>query len=500
MDNLDVNERLDAPAVAGRRFTRSRTARVGPPFVPELLQLSVVLLDACILLSVASLMYAFGGIFPRLGPDQFTFGALAAAIVTILVQANMGLYRMDALLEPRRNLWRVVLGCVLSFVVVGLAIRALRVGPVLAQPWLLHLFLASTTAICAGRLAFTTAVATASRRGLFSRNVVVIGAGPWGSRMVQLLEECERPWTRILGVFEHCERGELKARPQRVRDYPVLGNTQDLITFARRIRVDEIFVALPWSEAYRIEEVLDAVRVVPANVHLGPQTLGLGLAERKFADLDGIPVVSVATKPVSGWGLFLKWMLDKSVAVVALTLLSPLLIAVAVAIRLDSPGPIFFRQKRYGFNNKLIGVFKFRTMYHHMTDHRAEKLATRDDPRVTRVGRILRRTSIDELPQLINVLKGDMSIVGPRPHATNAKAGTLLYQDVVAEYACRHRIKPGITGWAQLHGWRGETDTEIKIIKRVEHDFYYIDNWSIALDLYIIVATALTLPFQKNAF
>jgi lipopolysaccharide/colanic/teichoic acid biosynthesis glycosyltransferase len=158
-------------------------------------------------------------------------------------------------------------------------------------------------------------------------------------------------------------------------------------------------------------------------------------------------------------------------------------------IKLDSPGPVLFRQKRYGFNNQLIEVFKFRSMYTHMTDHNAVQLTRRNDPRITKLGAFLRRTSLDELPQFINVVRGEMSIVGPRPHALSAKAGELLYQDAVKYYDARHRVKPGITGWAQINGWRGETDTVEQIRKRVEHDLYYIEHWSILLDLKIIVRT-----------
>lgn len=183
-----------------------------------------------------------------------------------------------------------------------------------------------------------------------------------------------------------------------------------------------------------------------------------------------------------------------------LLMFAPLMLLIAAAIKLDSRGPVFFRQTRYGFNNNLIKVWKFRTMYHHMTDAAASVLTQRDDPRVTRVGHFLRRTSLDELPQLLNVVSGEMSLVGPRPHALQAKAGELLYQDVMHHYAARHRVKPGLTGWAQVHGWRGETDTPEKLTRRVEHDLYYIDHWSLLLDLQILLRTARVVLGDKNAF
>jgi lipopolysaccharide/colanic/teichoic acid biosynthesis glycosyltransferase len=173
----------------------------------------------------------------------------------------------------------------------------------------------------------------------------------------------------------------------------------------------------------------------------------------------------------------------------------------AVAIKLDSRGPVLFRQKRYGFNNELIEVFKFRSMYTDQSDALADKLVTRGDPRVTRVGRFIRKTSIDELPQLLNVVfKGNLSLVGPRPHAVHAKAEDRLYDEAVDGYFARHRVKPGITGWAQIHGWRGETDNQEKIQRRVEHDLFYIENWSVLLDLYILATTPFALLKTENAY
>jgi lipopolysaccharide/colanic/teichoic acid biosynthesis glycosyltransferase len=174
---------------------------------------------------------------------------------------------------------------------------------------------------------------------------------------------------------------------------------------------------------------------------------------------------------------------------------------VAILIKLDSRGPLLFKQKRYGFNNDLIEVYKFRSMYANAADAAANKLVTKDDPRVTRIGRIIRKASLDELPQLFNVVfKGNLSLVGPRPHAVNAKAEAVLYAEAVDGYFARHRVKPGITGWAQINGWRGETDTDEKIQRRVEHDLYYIENWSVLFDLYIVARTPFALFNTKNAY
>jgi exopolysaccharide biosynthesis polyprenyl glycosylphosphotransferase len=212
-------------------------------------------------------------------------------------------------------------------------------------------------------------------------------------------------------------------------------------------------------------------------------------------------MLHVFDRPISGWSWFIKMAEDYLVAIFVLVILSPLLFLIALAIKLDSRGPILFRQHRQGFNNAPIEIWKFRTMRTDSANPEGAVIqATHHDPRVTRVGRFLRRLSLDELPQLVNVLRGEMSIVGPRPHAPGTRARGQLFEEAVERYAARHRVKPGITGWAQINGWRGETDTLEKIQKRVEHDLYYIDNWSIWLDLLIIVQTIAILFRDDRAY
>jgi exopolysaccharide biosynthesis polyprenyl glycosylphosphotransferase len=227
----------------------------------------------------------------------------------------------------------------------------------------------------------------------------------------------------------------------------------------------------------------------------------LRFTQKAYSYVGDVPVFDMVDRPISDWNLIFKWLFDKLVALTALILLSPVMVVTAIAIKLDSKGPVLFRQKRHGFNNELIDIYKFRSMYTDRTDQGAAKLVTKDDPRVTPVGRIIRKTSIDELPQLFNVLKGELSIVGPRPHALQAKAANVLYYEAVEGYFARHRVKPGITGWAQINGWRGETDTLDKIMQRVNHDLYYIEHWSLVLDLYILLMTPVSLLSRsENAY
>jgi Undecaprenyl-phosphate glucose phosphotransferase len=247
--------------------------------------------------------------------------------------------------------------------------------------------------------------------------------------------------------------------------------------------------------------MLKKLWVLPVDIRLSAHINKLRFRPRSYSYVGGVPVLDVFDRPIADWDVVMKWLFDRVVGAGMLILLAPVLLIVALAVKFDSRGPILFRQKRYGFNNELIEVFKFRSMHVDMTDATASTLVTKGDPRVTRVGRFIRKTSLDELPQLFNVVfKGNLSLVGPRPHAVNAKAEQRLYDEAVDGYFARHRVKPGITGWAQINGWRGETDTSEKIQMRVEHDLYYIENWSLAFDIYILARTPVALLKTENAY
>jgi Undecaprenyl-phosphate glucose phosphotransferase len=271
----------------------------------------------------------------------------------------------------------------------------------------------------------------------------------------------------------------------------IAGDIDDLLADVRRLGITTVIVALPLSADLRLVAALNKLSLVSVDVRLCPDEFGLQLGHVGVSHVGGLSLLNVMDRPLRDWRWIAKEIEDRVLAAMILLLISPLMLTLALLVKLDSPGPVFFRQKRYGLNNRLIEILKFRTMHDSSRDENAEQLTLRNDPRVTRLGAFLRRTSMDELPQFINVLRGEMSIVGPRPHALAAKAGRLLYQDAVRYYDSRHRMKPGITGWAQINGWRGGTDTVEQIRKRVEHDLYYIENWSIGLDLRIILRTVL---------
>jgi polysaccharide biosynthesis protein PslA len=237
-----------------------------------------------------------------------------------------------------------------------------------------------------------------------------------------------------------------------------------------------------------------------ADIVLTTDLAGLHFSRTQFEGIGSNPVVSVRDAPLKDWRALEKRGLDITIGVLALLLLSPLLLLTALLIKLDSPGPVLFRQPRMGFNNQLFLCYKFRSMHNSMTDLLADRQTSRADPRITRVGRVIRKLSIDELPQLFNVLTGSMSLVGPRPHAPNTKAADRLFAEVVQQYAVRHRVKPGITGWAQVNGWRGETKTVDQIEQRVACDLFYIENWSVRFDIKIMMMTLLREVTSRNAF
>ncbi len=267
------------------------------------------------------------------------------------------------------------------------------------------------------------------------------------------------------------------------------------VSVVRFLRPDDVFVLVPWSASADVERCVNAFLRVPAALHLRPGSVMDRFPDLTVARVGRLSGINIGRRPLSNGELLLKRALDLTLAAFALVMLAPLFLAVAVLIKLDSPGPVFFRQKRYGFNQQPFGVYKFRSM---KTEGNAVfRQASRNDNRITPIGAILRRSNIDELPQLINVLRGEMSLVGPRPHAL---AHDRSFENRIALYARRHNVMPGITGWAQVNGLRGETLTDLDMERRVQHDLHYIDRWSVWLDLRIMFMTVFSPRAYKNAF
>ena len=334
-------------------------------------------------------------------------------------------------------------------------------------------------------------------KGRFRQRIAIVGGGKSAEEALNLLEASRNLDIEIIGLFD--DRDDARS-PQSIRKYHKIGKIEELALYARSQRVDLIVVAIPLTAETRLLTILRRLWELPVDIRISGHTSSLKLNARAYTYLGKLPLLSVFDRPLKGWSLFQKEALDRVLAMLGIIALAPVMLGVALAVKLESKGPVIFRQKRYGFNNELIEVYKFRSMYVDQCDAAAARLVSKNDPRVTRVGRSIRKTSLDELPQLFNVLKGRLSLVGPRPHAAQAKAAEALYEKVVDGYFARHRVKPGITGWAQINGWRGETDTRDKLAQRVKHDLEYIDRWSLAFDVYIIAKTPFALLKGENAY
>ena len=336
-----------------------------------------------------------------------------------------------------------------------------------------------------------------SRDGRLERRAVIVGGGKNAEDLIISLEGQADNDIRICGIFD--DRAGDRSPPM-VAGYPKLGTITELVEFGRRARIDMLIVSLPISAEGRVLALLKKVWILPVDIRLSAHTNKLRFRPRSYSYVGAVPFLDVFDKPIADWDSVMKRGFDIIFSVLALVALSPIMLATAIAIKLESKGPVIFRQKRFGFNNEVVEILKFRSMFTDMSDHDAKKAVTKNDPRVTRVGKFIRKTSIDELPQLVNVIKGSLSLVGPRPHAVNAHTQNQLWDEVVDGYFGRHKVKPGVTGWAQINGWRGEVDSEKKIRSRVEHDLYYIENWSVMFDLYILMATPMKLMNTENAY
>ena len=324
------------------------------------------------------------------------------------------------------------------------------------------------------------------------RTFAVAGTGDWARRVAERVHAADTLGLRPVGYFD--DRGP--GRQQQGPVLPVAGNFKALVQLARDGGVDFIYVAMPLSNAKRIMDLIHALSDTTVSVFFVPDFFVFDLLHARWAEIDGMPMVSVFDTPFLGVDGSLKRIEDVLVAAIALVVTAPVLAAIAAGVKLSSPGPVLFRQRRYGLSGKVVEVWKFRSM-RVTEDGEHVPQARRGDPRVTPFGAFIRKTSLDELPQFFNVLQGHMSVVGPRPHAV---AHNEQYRKLVPGYMLRHKVKPGITGWAQVSGWRGETDTVEKMQKRVEHDMHYIRNWSLMLDVKIVALTVVRGFRQPGAY
>jgi Undecaprenyl-phosphate glucose phosphotransferase len=385
----------------------------------------------------------------------------------------------------------LLVGC--GSMIVSLSL--MRDDRLVSREWPFFWLVVSGVLLIASRCYLTEMLRGWAEAGRLARRVAVIGAGEFSREFIERLRSDPHAYT-VVGLYDD-RRSRIPGVQDGVR---VRGTVRDLLERSREEQIDLIVIALPLSAVSRISNILDQIGSAVADICLTTDFVGFRYRSSQISAVGSNPVVLIEERPLKDWRAAKKSAFDIVVGSLMLVILSPLLALIALAIRLDSPGPVLFRQPRLGFNNRLFTCYKFRTMHHGMTDLLGDQQATRGDPRITKLGKWLRALSFDELPQLLNVLKGDMSVVGPRPHPPNTKAADKLFSDVVAKYAFRHRVKPGITGWAQVNGWRGETKTVEQIENRVACDLAYIENWSVWFDLRIMMLTVTREIFSRHAF
>lgn len=326
----------------------------------------------------------------------------------------------------------------------------------------------------------------------FSRSAVVVGVNDLSRSLVNELSTDTQLNISFKGYFDD-------RKPERLGEIKhggTLGKFNELARYINEHKIDLIYFALPMVQEKRILSLLDGVRDTTASIYFVPDLFVFDLIQARVDDINGIPVMAVCESPFAGVTGLLKRLSDILFSSILLLLVSPLMLTIAICIKISMPGPVLFKQKRYGLDGEEINVYKFRTMNVSENDERVVQ-ATRNDPRITRLGAFLRKTSLDEMPQFFNVLQGRMSVVGPRPHAV---AHNEEYRKLIKGYMMRHKVKPGITGWAQVNGLRGETDTIEKMENRIKFDLDYLRHWSLGLDAMIIMRTVLMMFRDKNAF
>lgn len=462
---------------------------VSPSVIPGLTQLC----DAIAVLAGALTATLSGPAIAAV--DAQAYGAMVVTVLaafTILI-AHANAASVDALMRPFSRLDDVLVALVTAFLFFLSIAFAFEASDRISWDWTLSFALFAFAYAGMARLTLKVIFRHLSRRNLMGRTMVVLGTGQQGRRFLHKAARAQPFFTRIIGVFSHDD-----SPPEtHIEGVPVLGGIDALVHLARTKKLDDIIVAMPWAADQALTESIGQLKELPVNIYLSTDLVGFELAFRPaLGDLSELPMFEVVRRPISGWSSALKIIADYMITLGLLVCLSPLLIIIAILIKIDSPGPILFRQKRLGFNNKVFYIYKFRSMYN-SPDEIHIRQATKGDPRVTRVGRIIRATSLDELPQLFNVLDGTMSLVGPRPHAVSHNEE---YGRKIRGYFARHKVKPGITGWAQVNGFRGETDEIAKMQARVAHDLYYAENWSFFFDIRILITTAIVVFFQKSAY
>jgi putative colanic acid biosynthesis UDP-glucose lipid carrier transferase len=423
-----------------------------------------------------------------------TVAVLLAVIAFILVGQAMGLYRGWRGVPLNREVGRVFAAWTITASSLALLGFALRVTESFSRLAVLSWFVIAPSLVSLIRVTARLALRRYRERGENQRLVAIVGVTEIGHTLAKRIEHSPGLGMRLLGFFDD-------RTPDRLPDLPIaveklVGGFDDVVAMARSGEVDTVYVALPMKAETRVNELLAALADTTASVYFVPDFYVFDLLHGRWTSLGDVPLVSIFETPFYGVDGVVKRIEDVILGTLAVIVASPIMILTAIAIKVTSRGPVFFKQRRYGLNGDVIEVLKFRSMTV-AEDGAKVTQATKTDARITPVGRFIRRTSIDELPQLFHVVTGSMSLVGPRPHAV---AHNEEYRTQIRRYMLRHKVKPGLTGWAQVNGWRGETDTLEKMQKRIEHDLEYIRRWGLFFDLWIVFLTVFGRKVRQNAY
>jgi len=426
-------------------------------------------------------------------PLDYRFLVLFAVLSVVLVFPLFNLYgswRGQSLTKQARAIILAWFSVVLLIIII---LFSLKISSGYSRLWLGWWMVLGLVFLLAFRLCIYGFLQYQRKQGRNFRRVVIVGAGDLGKKLIS--QTINSTWSgfKIEALFDDSDKriGSL------VEGYPVVGGIADIEPFIATNQIDEVWIALPLRAEQRVKDLLYILRHQTVNIKLVPDIFGFQLLNHSMTEIVGLPAVNLSDTPMGGSNQLIKAFEDRVLALLILVLISPLLLFISIAVKSTSPGPVLFKQKRHGWDGKIIKVYKFRTMKVHKEFDGTITQAKKSDSRITKLGAFLRRTSLDELPQFVNVLQGRMSIVGPRPHAIEHNE---QYKDQVNQYMLRHMVKPGITGWAQINGLRGETDTLNKMKDRVEYDLYYIENWSFWFDLKIIFLTIFKGFIHKNAY
>ena len=473
--------------------TLARTSRTNAIMSPQTL---AVLSGGIECLLIAAACYQAGSFYHRLMFGQLpyaTFYLAATFCLAVLFVVPCGFardYSIKRLLDPRAQLQSIFLHWNYAYALFVLALFMLHATDFYSRGSIAVQYGAGLITALVARIVLMRIAARAIDKGqIVGSRVLMIGGSP-------LVENAAWQMQRNRKGVEIVSTIKLDLRYQEDESVHIHAALEKAEAFSRHGAIDDIVICLPWSKSETIAAFLDGLASIPATIHSAPDANWRWISEPALARVGGVYTLRLSRTPLTRKDQIIKRVFDLTVASGLLLAAAPFLLAVALLIKLDSKGPAIFRQRRNGFNQREFRVFKFRTMTT-LDDGPVIRQATRDDGRITRIGKILRATNIDELPQLLNVILGDMSLVGPRPHAV---AHNNAYEERIRLYARRHNVKPGITGWAQVRGFRGETDSIQKMRDRVEHDLYYIDHWSLFFDIKILVMTVFSLRSYRNAY